>query len=67
MKNRGWALLPFIVFIVLFAGGGIVAGDFYAMPAIVAFLIALCVAFIQNKALSFDEKIKIIAKNLFIK
>lgn len=32
------------------------------MPAIVAFLIALCVAFIQNRKVSFNEKLAIIAK-----
>ena len=39
-------------------------GDFYAMPAIVAFLIALAVAFVQNKNLTFDEKIKVISKGV---
>ena len=62
MKNRGWALLPFLVFIVLFAGGGIIKGDFYAMPALVAFVIALFVGMMQNKKRSFNEKLEIIAK-----
>lgn len=62
MKNRSWALLPFLVFIVLFAGGGIIKGDFYAMPALVAFVIALFVGMMQNKKLSFNEKLEIIAK-----
>lgn len=34
------------------------------MPAIVAFLVALAVAFVQNRGLSFDEKIKVIAKGV---
>lgn len=51
------ALLPIGVFLVLFLGYGIIVGDFYAMPAIVAFLIALAVAFIQKPKKSFDEKI----------
>ena len=34
------------------------------MPAIVAFLIALAVAFVQNKNLTFDEKIKVISKGV---
>ena len=38
--------------------------DFYAMPAIVAFLIALFVAFLQNKELSFNKKIEVIAKGV---
>ena len=39
-KGRVVALLPIGVFLVIFLGSGIVTGDFYAMPAIVAFLIA---------------------------
>lgn len=61
-KGRAAALLPIGVFLVIFLGAGIVTGDFYAMPAIVAFLIALLTAFLQNREVSFDEKIKIIAK-----
>ncbi|MHC1721602.1 MAG: Na+/H+ antiporter NhaC family protein [Aminipila sp.] len=61
-KNRGWALLPFIVFIVLFAGVGIISGDFYGMPALLAFLIALFIGMLQNKSLTFDEKMHIISK-----
>ena len=63
-KGRAIALLPIGVFLVIFLGAGIVTGDFYMMPAIVAFLIALAVAFMQNKSLAFDEKIKIISKGV---
>ncbi len=63
-KGRVSALLPILVFLVIFLGSGIVTGDFYAMPTIVAFLIALCVAFLQNKELSFDNKISVIAKGI---
>ena len=62
MKRRGWALLPFIVFIILFAGVGIISGDFYGMPALVAFVAALFVGMLQNRKLTFDEKLSIIAK-----
>lgn len=58
------ALLPIGVFLVIFLGSGVITGDFYAMPAIVAFLIALFVAFCQNRGLSFDEKISIISKGV---
>ncbi len=63
-KSNFAALLPIGVFLVLFVGAGIIFNDFYAMPAIVAFLIALFIAFIQNKALSFDQKIKLVAEGL---
>ncbi len=63
-KGRAIALLPIGVFLIIFLGSGIITGDFYAMPPIVAFLIALFVAFLQNRGLSFDEKIKVIAKGV---
>ena len=63
-KGRAIALLPIGVFLIIFLGSGIIMNDFYAMPAIVAFLIALAVAFVQNRGLSFDEKSKIIAKGV---
>ncbi|MFV0516279.1 MAG: Na+/H+ antiporter NhaC family protein [Aminipila sp.] len=61
-KNRGLALLPFVVFIVLFAGVGIISGDFYGMPALVAFIAALFVGMLQNRSLSFNDKLAIISK-----
>lgn len=63
-KGRAIALLPIGVFLVFFLGAGILSGDFYAMPAIVAFLIALAVAFLQNRKVSFQEKLQIIAQGL---
>ena len=61
-KGRASALLPIGVFLVIFLGAGIVTKDFYAMPAIVGFLIALFVAFLQNRKLNFNQKLKIIAR-----
>lgn len=63
-KGRAIALLPIGVFLIIFLGAGIVFQDFYAMPAIVAFLIALFVAFLQNKELSFNKKIEVIAEGV---
>ena len=63
-KGRAIALLPIGVFLLIFLGSGILTGDFYAMPAIVAFLIALSVAFLQNRRVSFGEKLQIISKGL---
>lgn len=63
-KGKLSALLPIGVFLVIFLGAGIVFNDFYAMPAIVAFLIALFVAFIQNRKVSFQEKMKLIAEGM---
>lgn len=63
-RGNGAALLPIGVFLVIFLGSGIITGDFYAMPAIVAFLIALMIAFLQNHGLSFEEKISVISKGV---
>lgn len=64
IKERGIALLPIIVFLVIFLGSGFITGDFYSMPAIVGFLIALMIAFLQNRALNFSEKIQVITKGV---
>lgn len=57
-KGNPWALLPILCFLVVFIGMGIWLNDFYAMPAIVGFLIALGVAFCQNRKRSFSEKME---------
>ena len=64
IQPNGKALLPIGVFLLLYLGGGIAFHDFYAMPACVAFLIALFVAFLQNRKVSYDAKITLIAKGL---
>ena len=62
-KGNIKALLPIAVYLVLFLGSGLITKDFYAMPAIVAFLIALLVAMIQTKGKTFDECYKNFFKN----
>lgn len=64
VKPNGWALLPIFVFLFLFLGTGIVLKDFYTMPAVVGFLIALVVAFSITKNKTFNEKLSIIAKGV---
>ena len=48
-KGKASALLPILVFLVIFLGSGFITGDFYSMPAIVGFLIALFVAVLQDR------------------
>lgn len=48
-KGNPWALLPLGNFFVLFVGSGIMTGDFYAMPVLVAFLLASVAAFMFNR------------------
>ena len=48
LKPSPLALLPIGVFLVIYAGSGIIYHDFYKMPAIIAFLAALMTAFLQT-------------------
>lgn len=63
-KPSFWALLPILIFLILFTGMGMVTGDFYTVPAVVGFLIALLVAFVQNRNVPFAEKIKIVSNGM---
>ena len=60
------ALLPILLFLIVYLGNGIffeyirpAEGQmgFYVVSVVLAFSIALIAAFLQNKKLSFDEKI----------
>ncbi|MEY8298150.1 MAG: Na+/H+ antiporter NhaC family protein [Emergencia timonensis] len=64
IKPNGLALLPILVFLILFLGTGIILKDFYTMPAVVGFLIALIVAFMQTRGKSFNEKFSIVARGV---
>ncbi len=70
-KSNFFALLPIGVFLVLYLGLGIIFEyvmkipmGFYNIPIIVAFLIALLVACIQNRKLSFDEKLEFMGRGV---
>lgn len=57
-------LIPIGIFLLLFIGSGILFRDFYSMPAIVAFLLALVAAFLQNRKRSFAEKLSTVVKSM---
>lgn len=65
-ENKGnWlALLPIAVFLVVYIGFGIIFTDFYKMSVVVAFLVAILVACIQNRKLKFSDKLEIMAKGV---
>ncbi|MFQ9939496.1 MAG: Na+/H+ antiporter NhaC family protein [Blautia hansenii] len=63
-NGNALALLPIGVFLVIFIGAGVLFRDFYTMPAIVGFLIALMVAFMQNRRVRFADKMTIISKGI---
>ena len=59
--QSGVALLPFLVFVIIFLGSGIILDDFYAFPASVAVLCGVISAFLLPKA-GFQEKLKFFMK-----
>jgi Na+/H+ antiporter NhaC len=61
-NGNPWALIPFAVFLVLFIGSGIVVGDFYKFPVLVAIVIAAAVALTMNRKESFNNKVEIFTK-----
>lgn len=70
-KSNAKALIPIGVFLVLYLGLGIlfeyglkIPMGFYNIPIVVVFLIALLVACIQNKELSFDDKLVLMGKGI---
>ena len=70
-KGNAIALLPIGVFLVLYLGLGLlfeyglkIPMGFYNIPIVIAFLCAILVACLQNKALSFDEKLTIMGQGV---
>ena len=70
-KGNVRALLPIGVFLAIYLGLGLIFEygmkipmGFYNIPIVVAFLIALLVACIQNPKLKFDDKLDIMARSV---
>jgi len=70
-EARGIALLPILVFLVFYLGLGIlfeyvlkISMGFYSIPIVVIFLLALLVACVQNKELSFDKKLELMGQGI---
>lgn len=61
-KGSAWALLPLGIFLALFIGSGIITGDFYKLPILVAVLIAVFVALMMNRKETFTAKVERFAK-----
>ena len=65
------ALLPILVFLVLYLGMGLffeyglrIYQGFYNIPIVVVFLAALMVACLQNRTLKFDDKLAVMAQGV---
>ena len=70
-KGNSWALLPIGVFLAFYLGLGLlfeygmkIAMGFYNVPIIVAFLTAILVACLQNRSVSFEEKLAIMGRGV---
>ena len=70
-KGNAIALLPIGVFLCIYLGLGIlfeyvmkIPMGFYNVPIIIAFLAAILVACLQNRKVSFDGKLEIMAQGL---
>ena len=68
-KSNPKALMPIGVFLVLYLGLGIVFEyvmkipmGFYNIPIVLAFMVAILVACFQNRKVSFDDKLSIMAQ-----
>ena len=70
-KGNPIALLPIGVFLVIYLGLGLlfeygmkISMGFYNIPIVIAFLVAILVACLQNRSLSFDKKLEIMGQGV---
>ena len=71
IKSKPIALLPILVFLVLYLGMGLIFEyalkiemGFYNIPIVVVFMVTLLVACLQNRKLKFDSKLEVMAKGV---
>lgn len=70
-RRKSASLLPVGIFLVFYLGLGIlfeyimkIPMGFYNVPIVVAFLVAILVACLQNRKVSFDEKLEIMGRGI---
>ena len=70
-KGNPIALLPIGVFLVIYLGLGLlfeygmkIPMGFYNIPIVIAFLVAILVACLQNRSVSFDKKLEIMGQGV---
>ena len=70
-KGNPWALLPIGVFLLVYLGLGLtfeyimkIEMGFYNVPIIIAFLIAILVACLQNRKVSFEDKLELMGNGV---
>ena len=70
-KGNPVALLPIGIFLLIYLGLGLlfeygmhIPMGFYNVPIVIAFLVAILVACLQNKKLSFNEKLEVLGRGV---
>lgn len=70
-RANGFALMPMLVFAVLYLGLGItfeygldISLGFYKIPIVIIFMVSIVFACCQNRSASFDEKLAIMARGV---
>lgn len=65
-KSKGniFALIPLVVFLLIYLAGSIIANDFYKIPVSVAFLLSAIAALAMNRKKPFDEKLETFCKGV---
>lgn len=70
-KGNAWGLLPIGIFIIFYLSLGItfeyvmkIPMGFYSVPVVVAFLVALLVACLQNRGNKFDRKLELMGQGV---
>ena len=70
-KGNPLALLPIGVFLAMYLGLGLVFEyvmkipmGFYNVPIVIAFLVAILVACLQNRSLTFDRKLEVMGRGV---
>lgn len=61
-KGNPWALIPLVVFLIMYLVPSIVTNDFYKMPVSVSFLVASIVAITMNRKDSISRKVEIFCR-----
>lgn len=61
-KGNAFALLPLLVFVLVYLGGSWYLGDFYQLSVLSVFMLALLVAFVQFPKTPFNIKLNAFAK-----
>lgn len=61
-KQGLWSLSPLLFFVLFYVGSSLLAGDFYATPIIITFLLTLIYALLTLQERSIKEKIDIVSE-----